>query len=80
MNYEIQRRSLYYKEDNKKYLFVPVQNIKSDNEIITDIYTVYENLPNTENIDGKILTNTDGYNISGWWKYITVKKKDLIYE
>ena len=80
MDYEIQRKSIYYKENNKKYLFVPVQNIKSDNEITTDIYTVYENLPNTENIDGKILTNTDGYNPSGWWKYITVKKKDLIYE
>ena len=75
MEYQVQKKKLYYMVDDQKYLFLPIENIKKDSEIVVDIYTLYENLPNTENIDGKILISTEGYNPSGWWKYITVKKK-----
>ena len=70
---------IYYdKNDNKQYNFVPIIDTENGNlcdyknnkKYDLDDYT-------TDEIYGKVLIGIKGYNPSGWWKYIMVKKSEL---
>ena len=70
-------KKLYYVDDKKEYIFMPVLDKTKDNNIYYVQNFIYDKLPDL--IYGKIVDNTIGYNPSGWWRYIYVKKKELIY-
>ena len=80
-NYQIdsQTKKLYYvePETKKEILFVPICSEKDKDDFTCKTNIIYEHLKET--IYGKMLVNTDGYNPSGWWKYISVKKEELKY-
>ncbi len=69
---------LYCEYEGVKRLFIPIIDNKDDE------FLSQNNIPlsdlDEKNIFGKILINIEGYNPSGWWKYINVDKKDLFYE
>jgi len=74
---DLQTKKLYYVEPNtkKETLFIPICSENDKDAFVCEVKIIYEHLKET--IYGKILVNTDGYNPSGWWKYISVKKKEL---
>ena len=79
MEYEkFKTKKLYYKENNNEYLFVPIIDRKKDSTLTIDEYYDFNELPDV--IYGKYLHNYQGYNPSGWWKYVDVKKSELIYK
>tara|TARA_Y100000992_G_scaffold143209_1_gene95055 strand:- start:6079 stop:6318 length:240 start_codon:yes stop_codon:yes gene_type:complete len=79
MEYEkFKTKKLYYKENNNEYLFVPIIDRKKDCALTIDESYVFNELPDV--IYGKYLYNYQGYNPSGWWKYVDVKKSELIYK
>ena len=69
-------KKLYYLKDNKQHLFVPITDIENDDPLSMKENYVFEKLP--EIVYGKILHNYQGYNPAGWWRYINVKKSNLI--
>ena len=73
------KHKLYCEYEGVKRLFIPIIDKKQDDEFL-----LQNNIPlsdlDEKNIFGKILINIEGYNPSGWWKYINVDKKDLFYE
>ena len=73
----VPNKKLYYLINNVEYLFVPIEESNKDDFLWDTQYQVYNNLPNL--VYGKIFDNVIGYNIDGWWRYIYVKKKELIY-
>lgn len=78
MEYEKSKtKKLYYKENSNEYLFIPIIDRKKDNALTIDESYVFNELPDV--IYGKYL-NYQGYNPSGWWKYVDVKKSELIYK
>ena len=79
MEYEQnKKKQLYYVENNKKYLFVPIINKEDDSSLTISCNFDYNELPNK--VYGKYLYNQEGYNPSGWWKYIEIIKDELIYK
>ena len=80
MEYEKSKtKKLYCVVDNTEYIFIPILNPKKDDLLILNIDEnfIFDDLP--DNVYGKYLYNYEGYNPSGWWKYIDVKKNELIY-
>ena len=71
-------KQLFYIKDNIEYLFVPIIEKKNDTPLTIDNYFSYNDLPDI--VYGKYLHNHEGYNPSGWWKYLEVKKNELIYK
>ena len=78
MDYSISKKqSFYYIENNEEYLFIPIlDTTRNDDGILSLKQYSYSELPDV--VYGKILTNTTGYNPSGWWKYVNIKKQDII--
>ena len=78
MDYTVsKKRSFYYVEQENEYLFVPLLDTTRDNNGSLSIKQyLYSELPDV--VYGKILTNTTGYNPSGWWKYVNIKKEDIV--
>ena len=76
---EEKQKKLYYidKSTKNRYLFRLVESKYTKNTSLT-IEDILYNLPNF--IEGQILTNTDGYNPSGWWTNIKINKYDLIFQ
>ena len=71
-------KQFFYIENNKEYLFIPIINKENDTHLTISSNLHYNELPNV--VYGKYLHNYDGYNPSGWWRYIEVKKNELIYK
>ena len=71
-----EEKKLYYfdKNLNKEFLFIPVINNK--NNISLPLENQISKLPNV--IEGKILTNIEGYNPTGWWSEVKINKDDLV--
>ena len=80
MEYEQNKiKQFFYTENNKEYLFVPIINKKNDSSLsIGNNNLDYNELPNK--VYGKYLHNQEGYNPSGWWRYIEVNKEKLYYK
>ena len=80
-NYQIdsQPKKLYYVDPDttKETLFIPIYSEKDKHEFTCETKISYEHLKET--IYGKILIGAVGYNPSEWWKYISVKKKEIKY-
>lgn len=74
-----EKKNIYCIYEGVKRLFVPINDKKNDNSLLTENNISFYDL-DEKNIFGKILINLEGYNPSGWWKYINVDKKDLFYE
>ena len=70
---------LYCHYEGVKRLFMPIIDKNTDNDMLFENNISLSDL-DEKNIFGKILINIEGYNPSGWWKYINVDKKDLFYE
>ena len=78
MEYSVSvEKKLYYKENNNEYLFVPIIDRKKDDPLTMGESYCFNELPDV--VYGKYLYNYQGYNPSGWWKYVDVKKSELIY-
>ena len=58
--------------DNKWVQYYILNNIGLDYKITKE---VIDTLPKT--LSGRILTNVDGYNPSGWYRHITANKEDV---
>ena len=79
MEYEQNKiKQFFYIENNREYLFIPIINKKNDTHLTISSDLHYNELPNE--VYGKYLHNQEGYNPSGWWRYIEVKKNELIYK
>ena len=79
MEYEQNKiKQFFYIENNREYLFIPIINKKNDTHLTISSDLHYNDLPNK--VYGKYLHNQEGYNPSGWWRYIEVKKNELIYK
>ena len=79
MEYENNKeKKLFCVIDNIEYLFVPIIEKKKDTPLTINNHFIYSDLPDI--VYGKYLHNYEGYNPSGWWKYIEVKKNELIYK
>ena len=79
MEYEQNKiKQFFYTENNKNYLFIPIINKKDDTHLTISSNLHYNELP--DKVYGKYLHNQEGYNPSGWWKYIEVNKNELIYK
>lgn len=74
----VPNKKLYYSIDNVEYLFIPIEETKKDHFLWDTQCYLINNLPDI--VYGKIFDNVIGYNPSGWWRYIYVKKKELIYK
>ena len=74
----VPNKKLYYSIDNVEYVFKPILDKTKDNDKYDVEDFIYDKLPDF--IHGKIFDNVIGYNPSGWWRYIYVKKKELIYK
>ena len=59
---------------NRSFEFTLLNEKQEEIKITPDII---KNLP--EKVYGKMLTNTTGYNIEGWFEYVNVKKSDLSF-
>ena len=60
------------KHDNKWVQYYILNNIGLDYKLTKD---VIDTLPKT--LSGRILTNVDGYNPSGWFTHIMANKEDI---
>ena len=79
MEYEQNKiKQYFYIENNIEHLFIPIINKKNDTHLTMSSDLHYNELPNK--VYGKYLHNQEGYNPSGWWRYIEVKKNELIYK
>ena len=59
---------------NRSFEFTLLNDKQEEIKITSDII---KNLP--EKVYGKMLTNTTGYNVEGWFEYVNVKKSDLSF-
>ena len=75
---ENKMKKLYYVKDGLEYLFIPIINTSDDTSLFLSKKYLYEKLPYM--IYGKYLHNYIGYNPNGWWKYINIKKDQLLYK
>ena len=71
-------KKLYYIENEKEYIFYPILKFNNDNSLTFNLNYRYDELPDL--IYGKIIDNYVGYNPSGWWRYINIEKRNLIYK
>jgi len=71
MNYSYKYKA-EIKHDNKWVQYYILNNIGLDYNLTKE---VIDTLPKT--LSGRILTNVDGYNPSGWFIHITANKEDV---
>ena len=71
------QRKLYYIENNIEYVFIPIINKLEDSLLYKGKPFRYDELPDI--LYGKIFRYI-GYNPSGWWSYLNVNKKELLYK
>lgn len=71
----VKEKKLYYLENNKEHLFVPVKKLEGDDPLSMSEPYIFEELP--DKIYGKFLHNYQGYNPAGWWRYKFVNKCSL---
>ncbi len=57
---------------NRSFEFTLLNNKQEEINVTQE---VIKNLP--EKVYGKMLTNTTGYNVEGWFEYVNVKKNDI---
>ena len=59
---------------NRSFEFTLLNDKQEEIDVTSEII---KNLP--EKVYGKMLTNTIGYNVEGWFEYVNVKKSDLSF-
>ena len=68
------KAEMFCMKRNRSFEFTLLNNKQEEINITQE---VIKNLP--EKVYGKMLTNTTGYNVEGWFEYVNVKKSDLSF-
>lgn len=71
-------KDIYCLIDGEKKKFIPILNKNNDNIFYFNNDISISDLKD-EMIYGKIADKIEGYNPSGWWRYIYIKKENLFY-